>query len=45
VQKNIIDDDDEDEQFFFTEALKEINAPVKFFFAAGGKEGIQLLKF
>ena len=44
-KKILLIDDDEDEQFFFTEALKEINAPVKFFFAAGGKEGIQLLKF
>jgi CheY-like chemotaxis protein len=38
-------DDDEDEQFFFTEALKEIKAPVKLFFAMGSKEGLQMAKF
>jgi len=44
-KKILLIDDDEDEQFFFTEALKEINAHVKFFFAANSKEGIDLLKF
>jgi len=30
-KKVLLIDDDEDEQFFFTEALKEIKTPVKFF--------------
>lgn len=38
-------DDDVDEQFFFIEALQKINAPVKFFFANGAKEGLTLVKF
>lgn len=44
-KKILLIDDDEDEQFFFTEALKEISTPVKFFFAANSKEGMQLIKF
>jgi CheY-like chemotaxis protein len=44
-KKILLIDDDEDEQFFFTEALKEVNTPVKFFFASSAKEGMQLLKF
>jgi CheY-like chemotaxis protein len=44
-KKVLLIDDDEDEQFFFTEALKEIGAPVKLFFAPTANEGIKLLKF
>src|ERR1700754_4259601 len=44
-KKILLIDDDEDEQFFFIEALKEIGAPVKFFFAPTASEGIRLLKF
>ena len=44
-KKILLIDDDEDEQFFFMEALKEINASVKFFFAANGNEGVRMLEF
>jgi CheY-like chemotaxis protein len=44
-RKILLIDDDEDEQFFFMEALKEIDAPVTFFFAPTADEGIKLLKF
>jgi len=44
-KKILLIDDDEDEQFFFMEALKEINAAIKFFFAANGHEGIRMLEF
>ncbi len=44
-KKILLIDDDEDEQFFFTEALKEIEAPVKFFFAITAGEGIKLMRF
>jgi CheY-like chemotaxis protein len=43
-KKILLIDDDVDEQFFFTEALKEINAPAKFFYADTAKEGIDLAK-
>ncbi len=42
-KKLLLIDDDTNEQFFFNEALKEINAPVKFYFANGAKEGIRIL--
>jgi len=44
-KKILLIDDDIDEQFFFTEALKEINASAKFFFANSAKEGLNLVKF
>lgn len=44
-KKILLIDDDQDEQFFFTEALKEINTSIKFFYAASGKEGIQMFNF
>ncbi len=44
-KKILLIDDDEDEQFFFLEALKEINAPVKFFFANSAKEGFKLFEY
>jgi CheY-like chemotaxis protein len=44
-KKILLIDDDADEQFFFMEALKEIKAPVKFFFANNPKEGVRLAKF
>jgi CheY-like chemotaxis protein len=43
-KKILLIDDDVDEQFFFTEALKEINASAKFFYADTAKEGIDLAK-
>ena len=44
-KKILLIDDDEDEQFFFLEALKELNVPVKFFFASNATEGYQLLEY
>ncbi|HEY2726012.1 MAG TPA: response regulator [Parafilimonas sp.] len=44
-KKILLIDDDADEQFFFIEALKEINASAKFFFANSAKEGLSLVKF
>jgi CheY-like chemotaxis protein len=44
-KKILLIDDDEDEQFFFMEALKEIDGPIKFFFAANSDEGIRMLEF
>ena len=44
-KKILLIDDDEDEQFFFLEALKELNVPVKFFFACNATEGYQLLDY
>jgi CheY-like chemotaxis protein len=44
-KKLLLIDDDSDEQFFFSEALKEINASVKFLFAENAKEGVQLIRF
>jgi CheY-like chemotaxis protein len=44
-KKILLIDDDEDEQFFFLEALKELDSPVKFFFASSANEGFKMFDY
>ena len=44
-KKILLVDDDEDEQFFFLEALKELDIPVRFFFAGSAHEGFEMFEY